>query len=133
MKVSGRVTGGLGAAGPAGKAKKVNKGGKTSSAPATPVLLEGDLVVARAPEVRDALLGASARRGRIKLAFGDITRLDLSLLQILCALHRSANKSGKELALSWEDLPAQVRKAARLAGFCRTQGCLPGCLWVERT
>ncbi len=95
------------------------------------VVLSGDLVVDRAVELREVLLQALGGKGRVVVGFRKVGRVDLSFLQLLCALHRSALKGGREFSLSWRDLPAGVREEARSAGFPRRVGCGPGCLWID--
>jgi len=119
---------GRGNASPARRAER-----KTTPARKGPsrVLLQGDLTVGNAPALRDALLRATGSEGKVTLAFGPVTRVDLTLLQLLCSLHRSAREEGREVPLSRADLPAEVVRLAVAAGFRRSGGCGPGCLWAE--
>lgn len=103
----------------------------TASRAAPRLLLEGDLTVAQAPAVREALRKALGKGRQVTLAFGEVGRVDLSFLQLVCALHKSARAAGKRVVQPRAGIPPQVMEAARAAGFLRSDGCGPGCLWAE--
>ena len=50
--------------------------------------------------------------------------------QLICATHREAVTQGKELRVVGR--PAWLLERSRVAGFLRTRGCEPSCVWVEQ-
>jgi anti-anti-sigma regulatory factor len=94
------------------------------------VELPAEMVLARAREVRAQLLSALAAGEPLELDTGKVEQVDVTGLQLLCALHKSAAAHGQTLVFS-ETREGDVMSAAALrAGFRRHQGCLPGCLWA---
>ena len=96
----------------------------------------GSLTVARAVEVREALLQAMAPGEDVEVVIGDIAAVDLTFLQILCAAHRAAVERGRQVCLA-KDLPALLQQTIDISGFARHESCPRGgsapCLWQNRT
>ena len=94
--------------------------------------LSGDVTVEHADEMRSALIKALIDNGTVTLAFGSLTRVDLSCLQLLCSAHRSAVRLNKRLAFSgsWPEL---FKQCVEDAGYARYSGCHRdmdhSCLW----
>jgi anti-anti-sigma factor len=97
------------------------------------VILQGDLSVADAEQLRDLLLEALVVADVVKLDLEAVTSMDLATLQLMGSAHRTATNGGKKLAFSncRNSVLAQARKSA---GFILQQGCRPesktSCLWV---
>ena len=101
------------------------------------VMLEGDLTVANAAELKTLLLEAMAAEGtHIEVDLEGVSGLDLSFLQMMCSAARTARNRGKELSLTGtkSGVLLQARKAA---GYIRQLGCnynpTKSCLWVGGT
>ncbi|MBF0158628.1 MAG: STAS domain-containing protein [Magnetococcales bacterium] len=74
------------------------------------LVLAGDLTIQHAQPLRHALLEATSQVGQqLSLKMGQVARVDLTGLQILCAAHRDILKKGKKLLLvdqvseSWQN------------------------------
>lgn len=61
------------------------------------LVLTGDVGVERAERLKEALLKAMERFKRIEIDLGGVEETDLSLLQLLCAAHRSGKAKGIEV------------------------------------
>ena len=95
------------------------------------VAMGGRLTIENAADVRGVLLDALRRHRQIKITVRQQSVTDLSFLQILCSLHRSAmraDKTVKQGIFSDSFVSAIVG-----AGFSRSKGCGAGkennCLW----
>jgi len=99
------------------------------------ILLEGELTLPRAAELKEALSNALAAADGVTVKFGEVEAVDLSFLQLLCSLHRSALKLDKQLRFEG-DIPNAFNVAADEAGFTRLMGCGRGnegnCLWAKK-
>ena len=95
--------------------------------------LDGELTVARAADLKEALLKALEKADNIEIHFQDVTGIDLSCLQLFCSAHRTAAKEGKMLTVKDPSLPMYV-EARKDAGFMYTKPCqfvtTGDCLWV---
>lgn len=87
-----------------------------------------DATIARAAEMRGALQAGLAGPGGVRVDLAGVERADVTLLQLLCAAHRTATASGARLQLAGP-LPPAVSRAAEAAGLLRARGCAEGCLW----
>lgn len=96
------------------------------------VKLTGEVTIAQAAPLRDALLGALAEADDLQLDLSELSAVDLSGLQLLCAAHRSARTRGKNLQVI-DGGNGIFREAARAAGFAVHLGCAQEswgcCLW----
>ena len=81
------------------------------------------------------LIKAIINVDQLTLEFGDVHEVDLSCLQLLCSVHRSAVRMNKRVAFSGQH-PEVFDKVVREAGYTRTTGChldcFGSCLWVKR-
>jgi anti-anti-sigma regulatory factor len=98
------------------------------------VMLEGDLTLPYAEEMKRAFLKAILDTDSVTVSFGSVRDVDLTCLQLLCSAHRSAVRFKKQVAFSGA-LPSLVRSAMEMAGYSRLKGCGVGCedscLWME--
>ena len=101
------------------------------------VVLDGDLTVANAVELRNLLLEALTAEGEyIEVSLEGVTGLDLSFMQMMCSAARTARNRNKELSLTGtkSGVLLQARKAA---GYIRQLGCnynpTKSCIWVGGT
>jgi anti-anti-sigma regulatory factor len=97
------------------------------------VLLEGDLTLPQAPEIRTAFMKALVEADDVLIRFEKVTELDLSCLQLLCSAHRSAARLKKQLGFEG-DVPKIFSVAADTAGYLHLKGCKcdkkNSCLWI---
>ena len=97
--------------------------------------LAGEQTIQRIAELKKQLLAALKEQDRMAINLQDVTRADLTFLQLLCSAHRTAQRSGKRLSVA--NLSAAVVTAVTDAGFVRNnmacgQDCSDTCLWSER-
>ncbi len=97
------------------------------------VVINGDMTIENAAEIRSALLQALSGGGRLLLDMRKVTGIDLAGLQLLCAAHRSAIACNKDFRVCGTDGEA-VRSVSRDAGFPRHIGCVKDihktCIWA---
>ena len=97
--------------------------------------LKGELTIRHAGSLKTQLLEAMGSCRHLRLRIEDLTGMDLSFLQILCALHRSTLSSADARITLQTPLPDSFRAAIRLAGYCRHTGCAPDvnhtCIWAH--
>lgn len=98
------------------------------------LLFDGEVTIQRVAELKTQLSEALAGTDCLTLNLKDVSRADLTFLQLLCSAHRTAQKAGKEMCLA--EIPDAVEKAVADAGFIREnmgcgQECSDNCLWIE--
>ena len=97
------------------------------------IILEGDLTLPRAEELKGLFVKALATADSVHIRFGAVHDVDLSLLQLFCSAHRSAESAKKQLTIEGA-APKTLTEAANAAGYSRLTGCKldsdKTCLWV---
>ena len=97
------------------------------------VQISGEMTVINACQARDALVDVFSAEERIRIDVHDITAIDLTGLQLLCAAHRAALAGSKTLVVTGGS-NEQFVTAARAAGLLRHVGCKRDekktCIWV---
>ena len=92
----------------------------------------GDLTVRRIAELKAQMQKALAAARQVSIEIAAGAECDLTVLQLLCAAHRTASRQGKTLQLSGE-VPEQFKMIMGLSGFSRHIGCARDhsgcCLW----
>lgn len=95
--------------------------------------LDGELTVARAAELKDALARSIDSADSIEINLDKASGMDLSCLQLLCSAHRTAAGKGKVLTIKDQSLPVFLA-AHRNAGFIYSKKCryvsTDDCFWV---
>ncbi len=86
------------------------------------VSITGAMTVQRGGEIKALLVGALARSDRLAIDLGGVTEVDLSGLQLLCSVQRTAPRSRKRIAFAGP-APDVFRRAAAEAGVCVRSGC----------
>jgi ABC-type transporter Mla MlaB component len=108
---------------------KLNKSVKNNT-----VRFAGNLTIENAAELNTLLMESLNRMDYLHLAFANVTEVDISFLQLLCSLHRTAIKEKKNLVLD-DQRPEPLRQAVLAAGFVRQEGCVLSvqqtCIWKE--
>jgi anti-anti-sigma factor len=96
------------------------------------LMLEGDLTVQTACELRDVIVQAQETGRHLGLNLEKVTGADVSCLQVFCSAHRSLAKSDRRLTFTGP-LPESFARVIRQAGFNRERGCALDvhhtCLW----
>jgi len=97
------------------------------------VLCEGNLTVNRAEEMKSAFIQALQNANEVTITFTHVTDVDLSYLQLLCSVHRSALRLHKQVRFQG-GLPEILKDTAEAAGYLRLKGCKldseKNCLWM---
>ncbi len=110
----------------------MNRQGDETSQAGT-LILEGDLNIQRAVELKDLLMRSRELNESLLLKTEKVIGADVSCLQVLCSAHRTWMKSGRHLAVEGR-LSAALAKAADDAGYRRERGCMHdqqrSCFWV---
>lgn len=96
------------------------------------MVFDGMLTIENAAAIRDILLEGLERRERIKITVSDDAVADLSFLQVLCSVCRTA--LGAEKSVTQGSFSAAFVSTILDAGFARSRGCTAGeennCLWT---
>jgi ABC-type transporter Mla MlaB component len=92
----------------------------------------GDLTIRRIAKLKGQVQQALVRARHVSIAIAADAECDMSLMQLLCAAHRTASREGKTLQFG-DDVSPQFKKIMKLAGFSRHIGCARDesgcCLW----
>jgi len=92
----------------------------------------GDLTIRRIAELKAQVEQTLATARHIDIEIVADAESDMTVLQLLCAAHRTAARQGKTLQLCGE-IPEQFRMVMNLAGFSRHIGCARDkagcCIW----
>jgi anti-anti-sigma regulatory factor len=95
--------------------------------------LSCDLTIEFAAELKPALAKALNSGLPVVLDIADVTRADVSCLQLICAAHRATILAGTSLTLS--NAGEGFNHSLIDTGFIRHVGCSPEtedtCLWLE--
>jgi anti-anti-sigma regulatory factor len=99
----------------------------------TRVILTGDLTISHAQRLKDMLEGLLKGKERIVVSLDEVSDIDIPILQILCAAHKSSIRLNKELALEGK-LSDAMNYTVITSGFQRKKGCIQSgnrsCLWA---
>lgn len=92
----------------------------------------GDLTLLQVAQMRETLRQELESTEALEVVFSEVENVDLSLIQVLCAAHRSARKAGKEISLPGT-LPDAFVRLIDDGGFHGHIGCALGgrvaCVW----
>jgi anti-anti-sigma regulatory factor len=98
------------------------------------VVLNGELTLPQANELRKTFLKTLEESDDISIVLESVQGADLSLLQLICSLHRSALRQNKHIKLEG-CLSRAMKVVVDAAGFSRHVGCKvdldKSCLWVD--
>lgn len=96
--------------------------------------IQGETTIQNASEAFEALRTLYAAGGRLVLDLGEVSATDVSFLQLICSLHRSCVRAGRELSLA--QLSETFIDTMVSAGYLRLKGCKfagsAPCLWQRR-
>lgn len=92
----------------------------------------GDLTIRRIAELKAQVEQALTAAKNISIEIAADAESDMTLLQLLCAAHRTAARQEKTLQLRGE-IPEKFKMVMNLAGFSRHIGCARDktgcCMW----
>lgn len=92
----------------------------------------GDLTIRRIAELKVEVQGALQEATSVAIEIAPEAECDMTLLQLLCAAHRTAGRQEKTLTL-YGNFSEQFKMVMNLAGFARHVGCAldvcDNCLW----
>lgn len=96
---------------------------------------EGELTIQKVADLKVQLVEALGAHEGLVVNLKDVSRADLTILQLFCSAHRTAQQAGKFFKLT--NVSEAVEKAVTDVGFLRDnmacgQECDDSCLWVER-
>jgi anti-anti-sigma regulatory factor len=91
-----------------------------------------DLIIQNADEFKTILGESLEAAGILIINVESVAEIDLSCLQLLCALHKSAMLAGKTVTLDYNRSPL-IKETLLEAGFIRHTGCSGSekCFWTE--
>lgn len=94
------------------------------------LVLEGEMIIDHADELKGILLDALQHNRTLDLNLTGISKVDLFGLQVLCSAHRSALKTDQKLTMHGEQ-PGAFHDAIHLAGFNCSVACVADktCPW----
>lgn len=94
----------------------------------------GGVTVGEARALQEALIDVLDGASEVQVDLSEVTGMDLSGLQLLCAAHQSAVKGGKWLHIT-DGGNRELLDIIACAGFSRQVGCARdikfSCIWVE--
>jgi anti-anti-sigma factor len=96
------------------------------------IALSGDISVDNSGELKDLLLKEALKHNSIAIDVSSITDVDVAGMQILCAIHKYMNNSGKDITL--KGMTDTFSSIISRSGFTHNKGCakeLEPCLWSE--
>lgn len=96
--------------------------GKNETGKKNNLTLTGDLSISRAANILSLLKESLQEGDEVRIILHEISRVDLSCLQLLCSAHRTAATAGKVLTLA-EPVPDLFRQLIRQTGFKRHKAC----------
>lgn len=95
--------------------------------------LSGEMRIAQAAALKEALLEALESAEVVRIDLSGVTSIDLTGLQILCAAHQGAQKTGKGFSVNHGSNDVYMATVAN-AGFQRHVGCSRdntcSCIWI---
>ena len=96
------------------------------------LVLDGELAIQRAVALRESLMDRLLTGNAIDLDLSNVTAIDVSGLQLLCSMHRTARNAGGDIRIA-SPLSAAVAQMVESAGFARRHVCRSNsssrCLW----
>jgi len=106
---------------------------KIPSAGQTTVTLRGDLTIQNAITIKGEILNALNTSSVVLVDISNMNEGDLSLLQIICSAHRTADSMKKKLSVIGGDQKT-YQQLIRQSGYSRSIGCRESlrknCLWM---
>ncbi len=94
------------------------------------VTILGRMTISSAQELKAELLEALALANHVRVDVDNVTEIDITAMQLLCAAHRTAIGSQKCFGIE-SDKSGILADFAEKSGFSHHLGCMDGveCLW----
>ncbi len=96
--------------------EKMTDRGKDRPGQPTVIVMDGDLTVENAVELKNKLRAAIETSESVVIQCSDSARVDISFLQLACAAYRTALGAGRNLKFS-SAIPGSLTRAVQSAGF----------------
>ncbi|MCD6527225.1 MAG: STAS domain-containing protein [Desulfuromonas sp.] len=98
------------------------------------LVLSGDLSIVSVARLKELLLDCFSTNKHVVMDMGKVTSIDFSVMQLLCATNKYAQKTAKCFVLKHQCTEAFIDEAQSL-GFLREQACNDAedplhCLWI---
>lgn len=100
---------------------KLRKSGQNGNRTLT---MSGELTVGYAAKLKRALTEELEHTDSLRLRFGDVEDADITLIQLLCAAHRSAHKRNKTVAVYGKGIPQAIWDTAWSVGMFGSLRCM---------
>jgi anti-anti-sigma factor len=89
-------------------------------------VLEGELTIQRANELKSLLLAKLPAGNLIDLDLKRVSAIDIAGIQLLCSAHRTVKNAGGNIRIAVQPSESIVN-SMRKAGFARRYSCNPNC------
>ena len=97
--------------------------------------ISGDLMIERSADLQKILIEALDKGDHLELDLKEVTRVDVSCLQLLCAANRSFHDIRRDLILKSDKVTDRFRKILCNTGYagecCRADDFCHHCLWTD--
>lgn len=109
---------------------KLRRSGKNGNRTLT---MSGDLTIRHSARLKRVLIEELERTDNLRLRFGDVDEADITLLQLLCAAHKSAQEKNKNVAVYGKGIPPVVWDTAHSVGMFGNLRCPASgpCLYAD--
>jgi ABC-type transporter Mla MlaB component len=98
------------------------------------LIVNGQLTIACATEFKDALIKLYESSKSLFLDLANVSSIDTSCLQLLCAVHKSSMNSDKTIEIK-DEFPESFKQSVTDAGYIRKGNCnanySSSCFWVN--
>ena len=95
------------------------------------VEVSGSLTVTNSGELKKKILGNFRKGNNLELVLGDVTEVDLSFIQIIAAVVKTAEKGDREFSVR-TPVPEKLIDSLKLAGLLNHGKCSNrNCLWCS--
>lgn len=94
------------------------------------ITVGAEATIVNAAELKEGILSGLKECDAVRVDVTSVSEADMSFLQIICALHRSAIVSGKKVTV-YGYRSGNISELAETAGFTRHVGCFEEhtCIW----
>ena len=81
------------------------------------IFIEGYCTIERAKEFYDKFLDALKRTDEVIVKFGNIKKVDISFLQVICSAHRTFVIENKKKFYTNDKLPLEIKNFIKDSGY----------------
>ena len=95
------------------------------------VKVSGSLTAANSVQLKKVMADNLRKGNQLELVFGEVTEMDISMIQILAAAVKTA-ETGDRVFTVRTPVPETVAKSLKLSGFLNHYKCVKsGCVWCD--